>query len=120
MANIIKYLVMDSEKMIGNTTLLLEIRPYATYKEGIKGDQEGLVFTCLVEQMGFEKLDIKVAGILQPPFAFDGTPIPVEFEGLEGKVWQDWNNKGEIKLSVTAKGIKKHTGKQIKIGEEKI
>lgn len=118
--NVIKYLVIDIEKTIGNKNLLLETRPYAGYKEGIKGEQEGLVFTCLSEIMGFEKVDIKVAGLLQPPFAFDGTPIPVEFEKLEGKLWQDWNNKGEIKLSVTATGIKKHAGQQVKIGEDKV
>lgn len=117
--NIVKHLVIDVEKTIGNRLLLLDVRPYAGYKEGIKGEQEGLAFNCLSERMNYEKLDIKVSGILQPPFEFDGTPIPVEFEGLEAKVWQDWNNKGEVRLSVTAKGIRQLAGKQIRLGGDK-
>lgn len=118
--NVIKHLIIDTEKTVGNKLLLLGVRPYASYKEGIKGEQEGLAFNCLSETMDFEKIDIKVAGILQTPFEFDGTPIPVEFDGLEGKVWQDWSNKGEVKLSVTATGIRPlATEKHIKIGGDK-
>ena len=120
MANsITKHLVIDAENTIGDKLLLLGIRPYAGYKEGVKGEQEGLTFNCLSETMDYEKVDIKIAGILQAPFAFDGTPIPVEFEGLEAKVWQDWNNKGEVKLSITAKAIKLLATKQIKLGGDK-
>ena len=123
MANhIIKHLVIDIEKTIGNKLLLLGVRPYAGYKEGDKGEQEGLAFNCLSETMDFEKVDIKVAGIMKPPFEFDGTPVPVEFEGLESKVWQDWNNKGEVKLSITAKNISllaNSGGKHIKLGGDK-
>lgn len=117
--NIVKHLVIDCKRTVGDKLLLLDVRPYAGYKEGIKGEQEGLAFNCLSERMNYEKLDIKVSGILQPPFEFDGTPIPVEFEGLEAKVWQDWNNKGEVRLSVTAKGIRQLAGKQIRLGGDK-
>lgn len=117
--NLIKYLVIDAKQTLGERNLLLEARPYAGYKEGIKGEQEGITVTCLSETMGYEKVDIKIAGLMELPVAFDGTPIPVEFEGLEAKVWQDWNNKGTVKLSMTAKGIKTLGGKQIKIGGEK-
>lgn len=117
--NIIKHLVIDVERTIGKNLLLLNMRSYNAYKEGVKGEQEGLTFNCLSETMDYEKIDIKIAGILQPPFEFDGTPIPVEFEELEAKVWQDWNNKGEVKLSITAKAIKPLTTKQIKLGGDK-
>ena len=120
--NIVKYLVIDVEKTVGNKLLLLGVRPYAGYKEGVKGDQEGLAFNCLSETMDFEKIDIKVAGIMKPPFEFDGTPVLVEFEGLEAKVWQDWSNKGEVKLSLTAKNVSLHANdgeKQIKLGGDK-
>lgn len=122
MANkIVKYLIINAERTVGNKLLLLGFKPYATYKEGVKGEQEGLTFNCLSEAMGFEKIDIKIAGMMQLPFEFDGTPVPVEFEGLEGKVWQDWSNKGEVKLSVTAKGIRHISSeKRIKIGGDKI
>lgn len=119
MANKTKHLVIDVEKTIGDKLLLLGVRPYAGYKEGVKGEQEGLTFNCLSETMGYEKIDIKIAGLLQPPFEFDGTPIPVEFEGLEAKVWQDWANKGEVKLSISAKAIQPLATKQIKLGGDK-
>lgn len=113
--NITKHLVIDVKNTIGDKLLLLSVRPYAGYKEGVKGEQEGLTFNCLSETMDYEKIDIKIAGLLQPPFEFDGTPIPVEFEGLEAKCWQDWNNKGEVKLSITAKAIKPLASKQVKL-----
>lgn len=120
MANVLKNLIIDVETTIGKKLLLLGVRPYAVYKEGVKGEQEGITCNCLSETMGFEKIDIKVAGIMQLPFEFDGTPIPVGFDGLEGKVWQDWSSKGEVKLSVTAKGIRPiSTEKRIKIGGDK-
>lgn len=119
MSNITKYLVIDTTQTIGEKLLLLEIRPYADYKEGIKGEQAGLTFTCLSEKLNYEKVDIKVAGILQPPFEFDGTPVAVAFDGLNAKVWQDWNNKGELKLSITADGIRPLAEKRIKLGGDK-
>lgn len=114
--NILKFLKLDISQTLGEKLLALEIRPYAEYKEGIKGEQAGLTFTCLSETMNYEKVDIKVAGLLQPPFEFDGTPVPVAFDGLEGKVWQDFNNKGEVKLSITAQAIRPLSTKQIKLG----
>lgn len=117
MANILKNLVIDVEKTVGSKLLLLGVRPYAGYKEGVKGEQEGLAFNCLSEAMEFEKVDIKISGLFQLPFEFDGTPVPVEFEELDGKIWQDWNSKGEVKISLTAKGIRLATSeKRIKIG----
>lgn len=118
--NILKHLVIDISATLGDKVLLLGIRPYADYKEGVKGDPKGLTFNCLCEKMDYEKVDIKIEGILQPPFAFDNTPIPVEFEGLSGKVWQDWSNKGEVKLSLTAENIRPLAEKQqIKLGGNK-
>ena len=120
MKNILKHLVIDGQATIGSKVLLLSVRPYASYKEGVKGEQEGVTFNCLSEKMGFEKVDIKVAGILEPPFEFDGSPIPVEFDGLEVKIWQDWKNKDEVKLSVTAKNVRLAENKRIKLGSEKV
>lgn len=117
MPNILKHLVIDVEESIGQKLLLLGVRPYASYKEGVKGEIEGLSFDCLSEKMDFEKIDIKIAGLMQ--FEFDGTPIPVAFDGLEGKVWQSWDNKGEVKLSITAKAIRPLSTKQIKLGGDK-
>lgn len=118
--NILKHLVIDISETIGDKLLLLNVRPYAGYKEGVKGEQEGLTFNCLSERLDFEKVDIKVAGLLKPPFEFDGNPVPVAFDGLDGKVWQDWSNKGEVKLSITAKEVRLLSEKRIKIGGDKV
>ena len=114
--NIIKNIVVDVESTLGKKLLLLDVRPYASYHEGVKGEQEGLTFTVLSEEMNFEKVEVKVAGILKPPFDFNGTPIPVEFDGLEGKLWQDWSNKGAVKLSLTATDIRVKE-KRLKLSE---
>lgn len=116
MSNIINNLIINADETVGSKLLLLGIRPYASYKEGVKGEQEGLTFNCLSETLNYEKIDIKIAGILQPPFDFDGTPILVEFENLKGKVWQDWKNKGEVKISLTATNIRPIENKRIRLG----
>jgi len=119
MSNILKSIVIDTERTVGNKLLLLNVRPYASYNEGVKGEQEGLTFTILSEKMNFEKVDIKISGILKPPFDFDGTPLQVDFDGLEGKLWQDWSNKGAVKLSLSATAIRPRDSKRLKLGEDK-
>lgn len=116
--SIINNLILDTTATVGDKLLLLSIRPYASYKEGVKGEQEGLTFNCLSEKLCYEKIDIKVSGIVQPPFDFDGTPIPVEFENLQGKLWQDWKNKGEVKISLIATNIRpiENENKRIRLG----
>lgn len=118
MNNILKNIVIDTEATVGNKLLLLEVRPCFTYKEGVKGEQEGLTFTVLSERMNYEKANIKIAGITNPPFEFNA-PIPVQFEGLEAKLWQDWNEKGMVKISFTAKNVKPLNTQKIKLGGEK-
>ena len=119
MSNILKSIVINAEETIGNKLLLLDVRPYASYNEGVRGEQEGLTFTVLSEKMNFEKVNVKISGILKPPFEFNGTPLPVEFDGLEGKLWQDWSNKGAVKLSLSAAAIKLRDSTRIKIGGDK-
>lgn len=113
--NVIKYLVINAKETLGDELSILRVREYRKYIEGIRGDVEGLTITVLSEKMECEKVDVKIAGLMELPFAFDGTRIPVVFEGLEAKAWQDWDNKGIVKLSVTATGIRPLTGKQIKL-----
>lgn len=117
--NILRYLARDIKKTLGNLNAVESPKEYYGYKEGIKTEVEGLTFPCLSDGLGYEKVNIKVPGLLQPPFEFTGTPIPVEFEGLEAKLWQDWSNKGEVKLSLTATAIKPLSAKQIKLGGDK-
>lgn len=119
MSNILKSIVIDAERTVGNKLLLLDVRPYASYNEGVRGEQEGLTFTVLSEKMNFEKVDVKISGILKPPFEFNGTPLPVEFDGLESKLWQDWSNKGTVRLSLSASAIRLKDRTHIKIGGDK-
>lgn len=118
MAIKLKDLVFDVEKTLEGDMLIVEPpRVYEGYKEGIKTGPEGLSYTCLSAGLNYEKVNIKISGSTQPPFIYNDTPVRVEFEGLEGKVWQDFN-KGEIKLSVTAKSIRPFTEKRIKMNVE--
>ncbi len=115
----LKDLVFNVEKTLEGDILVVEPpKVYEGYREGIKIGPEGLSYTCLSVGLNYEKVIIKVAGSTQPPFNYNDTPVRVEFEGLEGKVWQDFNNKGEIKLSVTAKSIRPFTEKRIKMNME--
>lgn len=91
--------------MQGEILLVDEPRVYETYEEGVKKGPGGIAYTCLCAGLNFEKQVIKIPGILTPQVEYNGTPLRVAFEGLEGKVWQDFSNHGEIKLSVTAKEI---------------
>ena len=118
MNNLLKHVVIDANATVGSRLLLLGIRPHVLYNEGVRGEQDGLTFNCLSEQMAFEKIDVKIEGVLKPPFGFDGNPTLVEFEGLEGKLWQDWGNKGAVRLSLSAKSIKLagNGNKRIKLG----
>lgn len=119
MAIKLRELVLDVEKTLAGDKLLVEQpKVYEGYKEGVKTGPEGLAFTCLIASLNYEKQVIKVAGSIQPPFEYCGVPIRVEFDSLEGKVWQDFNNKGEIKLSVTAKSVRAITEKRIKMNVE--
>ena len=117
--NIIKHLVVDVPKTIGEKVLLLDYRPFYSYDEGIKGSQEGITCNCLSETLGYEKIDIKVFGLMQLPFEIDSKPIPVTFEETEAKLWQDWSNKGELKLSISAKAVAPVSDKRIKINGDR-
>lgn len=99
-------LVIDIPKTLEGDILLLENpRVYENYEEGVKTGPAGLAYTCLCEGLNFEKQVVKIPGATEPPFEYEGKPIHVTFGGIEGKAWQDFSNKGEIKLSVTAKSI---------------
>lgn len=98
-------IIVDMNETIGTRVLLLEVHPLYTYVDGVRGAQDGIKAVCLSEKAGFEKIDVKISGILEVPF-FNGTPVQVEFDGLTGKLWQNWGNRGEVKLSVSAKSIR--------------
>ena len=121
MAIQLKDLAFDVEATLEGKMLLVEKpKVYDGYREGVKIGPEGLAYKCLCEGLNYEKQVIKIKGSLDIPFEFNDSPIPVKFENLQGKVWQDWSNKGEIKLSVTADSVQVIKGKHIQIGGTEI
>lgn len=63
----IKAIVVDMKSTIGEKPLLIETRPFYGYKDGIKGEQEGITITVLSENAGYEKVDIKLPGLMTLP-----------------------------------------------------
>ncbi len=122
MANILKHIKIDMAGTLSSGTVLLIEKPrvYENYDEGVKTGPAGLAYLCLCESLNFEKLTIKVPGLTVPQVEYNDEPIPVTFEGLEGKLWQDFKNGGEIRLSVTAKSIASvGDNKRLKMKEDK-
>lgn len=122
MANILKHIKLDMKSTLSSGTVLLIEKPrvYENYDEGVKTGPAGLAFLCLCESLNFEKLTIKVPGSTVPQVEYKGEPIPVTFEGLEGKLWQDFKNGGAVRLSVTAKSIAPvGENKRLKMKEDK-
>lgn len=121
MANILRHIVLDLKTSFeGGTVLLIEKpRVYESYNEGVKTGPAGLAYTVLCEGLNFEKLTIKVPGSTVPQVEYEDEPIPVTFEGLEGKLWQDFKNGGAVRLTVTAKSIEPiGDNKRLKMNKE--
>ena len=119
--NIINKVVVNADETVGTEMLLLGVKPYTNYIDGVKGNQEGISCTALSEKLSFTKVNIKIPGMLQLPFTFEEeTPILVSFEGLTAKLWQNWNsNGGAVQLSLKATNIKPITDKRIKLNGDK-
>lgn len=107
MSNILKLVKVDMEEMVKDGTILLIGKPrvFEKYEDGVKVGAGGLTYPCLFEGLDFEKMSVKVPGVVEPQVSYEDEPIQVIFEGLEGKLWQDFKNGGEIRLSLTAKSI---------------
>ena len=102
----LKELCIDMERTLqGDLSVIEAPKFYEKYDEGIKIGPGGTSFVCLSQALNYEKIVIKIPDLLDPVFEYVGKPVPVKFEGLEGKAWQDFGNKGEIKLTITAKKI---------------
>lgn len=107
MSNILKLIKVDMEEMTKDGTILLIGKPrvFEKYEDGVKVGAGGLTYPCLFEGLDFEKMSVKVPGVMEPQVSYEDEPIQVIFEGLEGKLWQDFKNGGEVRLSLTAKSI---------------
>ena len=94
-------LQIDIHSMFKDDVLLIgEGHPFQKYVDGVKTDDIGGV-----TGMNYEKVSVKVRGETKPSIQYEGTPIKVIFEGLEGKAYQDFRHGGEIKLSLSASAI---------------
>ncbi len=107
MSNILKLVKVDMKEMVKDGTILLIAKPrvFEKYEDGVKVGAGGVAYPCLFEGLDFEKMSVKVPGVVEPQVSYENEPIQVTFEGLEGKLWQDFKNGGEVKLSLTAKSI---------------
>lgn len=116
-------LIIDIPSMFSNDILLIsEGHPFYKYVEGVKTDEiGGITYECVNTSMNYEKVSVKVTGETRPSIKYEGTPIKVVFNELDGKAYQDFKHGGEIKLSLTAKTISKADSKatlKINKGEE--
>lgn len=121
MANILKHIKIDMAGTLSSGTVLLIEKPrvYENYDEGVKTGPAGLAYHCLCEGLNFEKLTIKVPGSTVAQVEYNDEPIPVTFEGLEGRLWKDFKQGGEVRLSVTAKSIEPvGDSKRLKMNKE--
>lgn len=107
MSSILNCLKFDVEETVkaGTTLLIGKPRVYEKYEDGVKAGLGGLSYPCLFEGLNFEKISVKVPGSIEPEINYENEAIPVIFEGLTGKLWQDFRSGGEVKLSLTAKRI---------------
>lgn len=105
--SILKFVKVDIEETIKAGTVLLIEKPrvFEKYEDGVKTGLGGLSYLCLFEGLNYEKLTVKIPGTTEPQINYKDKPIPVAFEGLEGKLWQDFRNGGEVKLSLSAENI---------------
>ncbi len=98
-------LPIDMPKVLQGVMLVGEGKPYNDYTEGVKQDTGGWAYDCLAPMLNYEKLTVKIPGELKPIIPYAGKPIPVIFEEVTGKVYQNFRKGGEIELSVMAEKI---------------
>lgn len=115
-------LKINYDDTLGRMYLIEEPHIYEGYKEGVKTGPEGLAYTVMSEGLNYDKVIVKIAGSTIPFIQYAGSPIQVTFDNIEGKLWQDFRNGGEIKLSLTAKKVEvvnsRSEGKSLRLNEK--
>lgn len=101
-------LVIDAEKSIGEQKFCVGMRAINAWVDNKKTDSvDSIAYDTLLPKCGFEKISIKIKGSDVAPFLKDfqaGQSVPVQFQNLTIKAFQDWKTKG-IKISATADQI---------------
>lgn len=98
-------LPIDMPKVLQGAILVGDGKPYNDYKEGLRQDTGGHVYECISPMLDYEKIKVKIPGELKPIIPYAGKPIPVTFEGVTGKAYQNFRKGGEIELSIMAEKI---------------
>ena len=93
-------LPIDMEKVLQGVMLVGDGKMYNDYAEGVKQDTGGYAYDCLAPMLNYEKLTVKIPGKLEPIISYTGKPIPVTFEGVAGKAYQNFRKGGEIELRI--------------------
>lgn len=105
----LKNLVIDGPATIGKDTKLVGISPSYVYEGEKRSDTvDGWKLDVLCPALGFEKLTVKVEGAT-PLISEDewvaGSALPILFDGLEIKAWQDFHTK-QIRVAASAKSAR--------------
>lgn len=98
-------LPIDVQKLVQGAMIAGEGKPYYDYEEGVKKDTGGYAYDCLMPMADYNKIAVKISGELKPIIPYHGKPIPVVFEGVTGKAYQNFRKGGEIEVSITAEKI---------------
>lgn len=103
-------LCVNWEETLGAPLLAVDMEESFSWASGKRTDQrDGYTLSVLCPKLKFEKVKIKLKVTEQPEIFSkndeeDG-PVSVEFQGLGGKIYQDYTTK-EIRMSLFADGVK--------------
>lgn len=107
--------VISQEKVVAGALLIDEPSTFDKWEGGQRVGFGGVQYPLLLQNLGFEKVSVKVEGQTSPTLEYAGDPVPVDVQGAHCKPWIDYNNGSELKLSITAQAV---TSKQQKGGRE--
>lgn len=100
----INHIVIDTNKTVGNTTILVGVTPAFEYVDGVRKDNiVGYKYELVLPDRLYEKLVVKILGKKRVELADDGVPQPVALDGLTMSLY--WTPQGH-KVSATADNIK--------------
>ena len=100
----INHIVIDTNKTVGNTTILVGVTPAFEYVDGVRKDNiVGYKYELVLPDRLYEKLVVKILGEKRVELADDGVPQAVALDGLTMSLY--WTPQGD-KVSATADNIK--------------
>ena len=98
-------LPIDVKQVVADALLVSKGRPYMNYVEGVKTGVGGTAYNLLLPALDYINVPVKIEGEMSPSIEYLGKPIPVALSEVRCKAYRDFGKSGEIKLSITAKGI---------------